>query len=161
MGATGFAGALVRTEEGKVAQTVQLGTGSTGKIRSFWGCLGLNIITFGIYYYIWYFKINDELKEIGRAKGDPPLAGSSPANSLIAMLFGWILIVPPFISLYRTNKRIKRGEKLGGVSHTLPPMLTFILVFPLGILVIPSLIAYSMQIKHLNQALMAASGARV
>jgi hypothetical protein len=144
-----------------MAQTVQLGAGVTGKIRSFWGFVGLNIITLGIYYYFWYFNINEELKEIGRAKGDPELAGSSPVNSLMAILFGWIIIVPPFISIYRTSKRIKRAEKLGGVSDTLHPGLTFILIFPLGILVIPAYIATYMIIKHQNRALIAASGARV
>ena len=144
-----------------MAQTVQLGTGSTGKLRSFWGGLGLNLITLGIYYYIWYFKVNDELKEIGRAKGDQELAGSSPANSLVAVLFGGLLIIPPFISIYRTGKRIKRAEELGGVGDCLHPTFAFLLLFPLGILIIPALYHYAYTIRHQNRALMAASGARM
>lgn len=100
-----------------MAQTVQLPTGAKGKLRSFWGCFGLSIITLGIYYYYWYYKINDEVKEIGRAKGDEKLIRSNPINSLLAIVIGGYIILPPFISLYRTNKRIKRAEKLGGVSY--------------------------------------------
>jgi hypothetical protein len=145
-----------------MAQTVQLGTGAKGKIRSFWAGLGLNIITLGIYYYYWYFQINDELKEIGRAKGDEELANSSPINSLIAILFGGILLlIPPLVSIYRTGNRIKRAEQLGGVSDTLHPMFSFLLVFPFGILIIPALYHYAYVTKHQNRALMAASGARV
>jgi len=145
-----------------MAQTVQLGTGAKGKIRSFWAGLGLNIITLGIYYYYWWFQINDELKEIGRAKGDEELANSSPINSLMAVLFGGILLlIPPLVSIYRTGKRVKRAEQLGGVSDTLHPMFSFLLVFPFGILIIPALYHYAYLTKHQNRALMAASGARV
>ncbi|HEV3128760.1 MAG TPA: DUF4234 domain-containing protein [Solirubrobacteraceae bacterium] len=145
-----------------MAQTVQLGTGAKGKIRSFWVGLGLNIITLGIYYYYWYFQINEELKEIGRAKGDQELADSSPINSLIAILFGGILLlIPPLVSIYRTGKRIKRAEQLGGVSDSLHPLFSFLLVFPFGILIIPALYHYAYVTKHQNRALMAASGARV
>jgi hypothetical protein len=145
-----------------MAQTVQLGTGAKGKIRSFWVGLGLNIITLGIYYYYWYFQINEELKEIGRAKGDQELADSSPINSLIAILFGGILLlIPPLVSIYRTGKRIKRAEQLGRVSDSLHPLFSFLLVFPFGILIIPALYHYAYVTKHQNRALMAASGARV
>jgi hypothetical protein len=149
---------LFQTKEGGMALEVRLGTGATGKLRSFWVGLGLNIITLGIYYYYWYFQINDELKEMGRARGDEELASSKPINSLIAVLFGGILIVPPFVSIYRTGKRIQRAEQLGGVRHDNHPGLAFLLAFPLGLLIIPALLHYAMITKHQNQALMAASG---
>ena len=145
-----------------MAQTVQLGSGGKGKIRSFWAGLGLNIITLGIYYYYWYFQINDELKEIGRSSGDQELAESSPINSLMAILFGgFLLAIPTLISVYRTGKRVKRAERLGGVKDCLHPTFSFLLVFPFGILIIPALYHYAYMTKHQNRALMAASGARV
>jgi hypothetical protein len=149
---------LFQTKEGDMALEVRVGTGGTGKLRSFWVGLGLNIITLGIYYYYWYFQINDELKEIGRAGGDEELASSKPINSLMAILFGGILILPPFVSIYQTGKRIQRAEKLGGVKHDIHPVWAFLLAFPLGILIIPGLIHYAMITKHQNQALLAASG---
>ena len=141
-----------------MALEVRLGTGATGKIRGFGAGLGLTIITLGIYHYYWYFQINDELKEVGRAKGDGELAASKPINSLMAILFGGLLIVPPWVSVYRTCKRVKRAEELGGVKHTIHPMWALALLFPLGILIIPALFHYSIVTKHQNRALLAASG---
>jgi hypothetical protein len=53
------------------------------------GVLGLMLITLGIYFLYWYWKINDELREFEHNES------ISPTRSLMAMLFGWILIVPP------------------------------------------------------------------
>jgi hypothetical protein len=145
-----------------MAQTVQLGSGGKGKIRSFWAGFGLNIITLGIYYWYWYFQINDELKEIGRSQGDPELAESKPINSLLAVLLGgYLLAIPALISIYRTGKRIKHAERLVGVKDCLHPTFSFLLVFPFGILIIPALYQFAYVTKHQNRALMAASGARV
>ncbi len=44
-----------------------------GKTRSFWAGFGLSCITLGIYYFVWYYRLNDELKRVGTAKDDPPL----------------------------------------------------------------------------------------
>src|SRR5260370_17119635 len=99
---------------------------------------------------------------MGGAKGEEELANSSPINSLMGVLFGGILLlIPPLVSIYRTGKRIKRAEQLGGVGDTLHPTFAFLLVFPFGILIIPALYPYAYLTKHQNRALMAASGARV
>jgi hypothetical protein len=143
-----------------MAQEIELGQGGMGKIRSFWVGLGLTVITLGIYYYVWYYLINDELKDIGAAKGDQNLAGSSPTNSVIAVLLGGLLIVPPFISVYNTGNRIKRAQLLGGMDQTraINPVLAFLLAFPGGILIIPAFIHYWYITKHQNAAVRAAGG---
>ena len=57
------------------------------------GVLGLSIITLGIYWIVWYYKINVEIQ---RAENDQTM---SPMRSLMAMIFGWLIIVPPFIAI--------------------------------------------------------------
>jgi Domain of unknown function (DUF4234) len=78
-----------------MAQEVEFGRGGTGKIRSFWVGFGLAIVTLSIYYFCWYYFVNDELKDIGIAEDDQNLANSSPAQSVLAVLIGGWLIVPP------------------------------------------------------------------
>lgn len=66
------------------------------------GVLGLAFITLGIDGLYWYYKINDEIR---RFEKDESI---SPVRSLMAMLFGWIIIVPPFIAMYNTAQHIQR-----------------------------------------------------
>jgi drug/metabolite transporter (DMT)-like permease len=143
-----------------MAQEVEFGGGGVGKVRSFWVGLGLAVITFGIYYYVWYYLINDELKDIGIAKGDQNLAESSPTMSVIAVLVGGFVLIPPFISIYNTGNRIRRAQLLTGVDRdrAINPVAAFLLAFPGGILIIPAFIHYWYITKHQNAAVRAAGG---
>jgi hypothetical protein len=143
-----------------MAQLVEFGTGGIGKVRSFWVGLGLALITLGIYYYVWYYLINDELKDIGIAKGDQNLAQSSPTNSVIAVLVGGFLVVPPLISIYNTGQRIQRAERISGIEldRAINPVTALLLAFPGGILIIPAFIHYWYITKHQNAAVRAAAG---
>jgi len=89
------------------------------------GVLGLSLITLGIYFFYWYWKINDELSTFGH---DDTI---SPTRSLMAILFGWIIIVPPFIALYNTAKHVQNDEQRLGIQPQLEPALTivFLLLF--------------------------------
>lgn len=143
-----------------MAQEVQFGNGGIGKVRSFWVGLGLAVITFGIYYYVWYYLINDELKDIGSAKGDQNLASSSPAMSVAAVLVGGLIIVPPLISIYNTGNRIRRAQLLCGIEpdRAISPVIAFLLAFPGGLLLIPAIIHYWYITKHQNAAVRSAGG---
>jgi hypothetical protein len=143
-----------------MAQEVEFGSGGLGKVRSFWVGLGLTIVTFGIYYYVWYYLINDELKDIGIAKGEQNLAQSSPAMSVVAVLVGGFVLVPPLISVYNTANRIRRAQLLCGIdrNRAINPVLAFLLAFPGGVLIIPALIHYWYITKHQDAAVRAAGG---
>ncbi len=145
-----------------MAQEVEFigGGAGEGKVRSFWVGLGLSVVTLGIYYYVWYYLINDELKDIGITKDDQSLAQSSPAMSVFAVLVGGMVIVPPFISIYNTGNRIKRAQRLAGIDRgrTINPVLALLLAFPGGLLVIPAFVHYWYITKHQNAAVRAAGG---
>lgn len=85
------------------------------------GVLGLTFITFGIYGFYWYYKINDELRRYER---DDTI---SPTRSLMAVLFGWIIIVPPFIALYNTGKHVQGVEQHRGIQPQLEPALVIVI----------------------------------
>ena len=92
------------------------------------GVLGLSIITFGIYWIVWYYKINVEVQ---RFEKDQTM---DPMRSLMAMIFGWLIIVPPFIAMYNTAKHVQAMETRLGIQQTLEPALTIVLMvlFSLG-----------------------------
>ena len=47
---------------------------------SFW-----TILTLGIYTMVWYYRINREVRDFGRAHGDEKLANSNPVLSILAV----------------------------------------------------------------------------
>ena len=86
------------------------------------GVLGLSVLTLGVYFFVWYYKINDELR---RAENND---GISPMRSLMAMIFGWIVIVPPFIAMYNTAKHVQSLETRRGTGQTIEPTLAVALM---------------------------------
>jgi hypothetical protein len=74
---------------------------------------------FLVYPQVWYYRINRELRDYGRAQGDEDLADSNPTMSVLAVTIGALVIVPPFVSWYRATKRIQRAEELAGTGPQL------------------------------------------
>jgi len=109
-----------------VAEFVQI-NGEAYKKRGPLGVLGLTVITFGIYYFYWYYKINDELRRYER---DDSI---SPTRSLMAVLFGWIIIVPPFIAMYNTAQHIQQIEQREAIQPVIEPVLVIVFLLLLGI----------------------------
>jgi uncharacterized membrane protein len=113
------------------AQDVQIaGTEATAKLRSPVWVVVFSIITLGIYSIFWYYFINREMADLGRAKNAPEL-GDSPGKSVLAITLGALIIVPAIISIYNTFKRAHTAQKLVGV----PPLngwIALILILLLG-----------------------------
>jgi Domain of unknown function (DUF4234) len=91
------------------------GTGTQGKIRNPLGVIALSFVTLGIYSIFWYYFVNKEMAAVGRARNSDEL-GDSPGTSVLAVTLGGLLIVPAFISLYNSWKRLNSGERLNGLS---------------------------------------------
>jgi hypothetical protein len=100
-----------------MAQEVQIaGTQATAKIRSPWAAALLPFPTLSIYYFVWYYKINREMADLGRAHGKTDELGDSPGTSLLATTLGALIIVPALISTYNTAKRIQAAQRLYGIQ---------------------------------------------
>ena len=98
-----------------MAEVLNIG-GQEFKKRSPIGVWLLALVTLGIYYFVWYYKINDEAR---RYLGDEEI---KPVVALLAVLVGWILLlIPPFVSTYRTGQRIQRMQEKAGVTDTISP----------------------------------------
>lgn len=112
--------------------------GQTFKKREPLGVLGLTLITFGIYGFYWYYQVNDEIRRYTRDES------ISPTRSLMAILFGWIIIVPPFIAVYNTAQHVQAIERREGIQPIIEPALVVIFMLLLSIIV-----GFYMQ-AHLN-----------
>lgn len=86
------------------------------------GVLGLSFITLGIYFFYWYYKVNEEIQ---RFEHDESI---SPVRSLMAILFGWIIIVPPFIAMYNTAKHVRTIEERLSMPSQLEPALVIVIM---------------------------------
>jgi hypothetical protein len=128
-----------------MAETVTI-EGQEYLARNPWGVAGLSLITLGIYWFYWYYKINDELRRFSHDES------INPTRSLMAVLFGWIIIVPPFIAMWNTAKHIEASEGRVGVTNAIEPVLVIVIIFVLSIAN-----GVYMQ-EHLNRVWTAAQG---
>ncbi len=98
--------------------------GRAGKTRNiFLVWLVWPLITLGIYYFVWYYKINREAHDF-----DPQIE-VQPGLSLLAVLLGPFIIVPPFVSIYRTGERIAQMQRTAGLTPTCQGWLGLALTF--------------------------------
>jgi hypothetical protein len=94
----------------------------------------LNFLPFyGIFYY--YF-INKELAELGKARGTDEL-GDNPMMSVLAVFPGVLLFaIPTIISFWGTWKRHQKAREMFGVQagiDNVPGFLLYLFIAPVGI----------------------------
>jgi hypothetical protein len=116
-----------------MAEERQVGTTHV-KIRNPFGVFVLSMVTFGIYYVVWYYKVNRELRD---AAG----IDVSPIVAAMAISIGWFIVVPPFVSWYRTFERIRSAQQQAGTSEV-NPILGFIL-FLVAVVFLPVEVLYA------------------
>lgn len=111
----------------------------------------LTLLTLGLYAIYWVFRTAEHLRDYGRAH-DRDL-GQRPGMTLLAMTAGWLVIVPPFVAMYRQARRLQQAQRLAGT-----PAMNGWLALVLYLVVSPVLFAYEQ--SELNKV-WAADGAPV
>lgn len=97
-----------------MAQELQIAGGeSTAKVRNPVAVAVLAVVTLGIYLVCWWYFINRELADLGRAKGTSEL-GDSPGKSTLALFPGALLIVPAIWTTVTTFQRVQAAQRLTG-----------------------------------------------
>jgi len=109
--------------------------GTTVKVRNPFLVFVWSLVTLGIYYLVWYYKINRELRD---AAG----VDVSPVVAVVAISIGWIVIVPPFVSWYRTFTRITEAQRAAGITSEANPILGFIL-YVIAVFFVPVEVIYA------------------
>jgi hypothetical protein len=94
-----------------------------------------SLLTLGIYYFVWYYKVNRELRD---AAG----INVSPGIALLAVSLGWLILVPPFVSWYRTFQRIAEAQRKEGLGNEANPILGFIL-YVIAVFFLPVEVIYA------------------
>jgi len=121
-----------------MAQELQIaGAGSTAKVRNPIAVAVLVVITLAIYLVFWWYFINRELADLGRAKGTSEL-GDSPGKSTLALFPGALLIVPALWTTVTTFKRVQTAQRLTGAQMPINGWLGLVLY----IVISPVLYAY-------------------
>jgi Domain of unknown function (DUF4234)/Protein of unknown function (DUF2510) len=95
----------------------------------------LSTITLSVYAWFWWYYVNRELRDLGRARGAPEL-GDNPALSALAVSLGSLVVVPPFVSAYNGCRRIQAAQRLSGQPEALNGWIAlalFVLIFITGI----------------------------
>jgi hypothetical protein len=90
--------------------------------------IGLSLITLGIYHVFWWYFINREMADLGRARGRTDL-GEEPWLSVLAFTLGVLIIIPPFVTYWRTCKRVETAQNVVLGSNNFSPLLAFLLIF--------------------------------
>ena len=117
-----------------MAQQLDVGTTQV-KLRGPWAVFFLSLVTLGIYYLVWYYKINRELRDAGDQDVSPGIA-------LLAITLGALIIVPPFVSVYRTFRRIRAAQEAVGLPDPVLPWVGFLL-FVLAYVFLPFELVYA------------------
>jgi Domain of unknown function (DUF4234) len=95
-----------------MAEQVQINGGpGTAKIRHPVAVAALSLVTIGIYFLYWWYQVNREMVDLGRARNAEGL-GDNAWLSFLAMFPGFLIIVPPYFSLYNAVQRIKRAQEV-------------------------------------------------
>lgn len=96
---------------------------SVGKDRSPAAVLGFSFLTLGIYFLVWYYKINKEI-----TRHDPSIK-VRPGLSVLAA----ILPIFNLVSGYSTAARIRQMQLDDGQTQTISPVVALLLQIFLGI----------------------------
>jgi hypothetical protein len=84
---------------------------SPGKLRNPVVVGVLTFVTLGIYTVVWWYLINREMAEHGRARDRTDL-GDDPARSTLALFPGSIVVVPGVWTTVTTFQRIQAAQRL-------------------------------------------------
>jgi hypothetical protein len=97
-----------------MAEEIQIpGAGATAKVRSPLAVAVLSIVTIGIYLLFWWYFVNREMADLGRARGTDEL-GDNPTLSTLALFPGALVVVPAIWTTVTTFRRVQAAQRLTG-----------------------------------------------
>jgi hypothetical protein len=103
-------------------------TGRMGKSRNiFLVWLIWPLITLGVYHFVWWYKINREAQDLDAG------IEVSPAIAVVAVTLGALIIVPPWVSIFKTGDRIAQMQSAAGMPATCNGLLGLVASFFFGL----------------------------
>ena len=120
-----------------MAEEVPIGSEKPAKIRSVWFVALIGLITLGIYFVFWWYFINREMADYGRAKDRHEL-GDSPGKSVLAITLGALILVPAIMSIVNTFRRVQTTQRMTGETSVINGWIGVLLLFVIS----PAFYAY-------------------
>jgi uncharacterized protein YacL len=120
------------------------------KRRNPWGVFLLSFITLGIYHFVWWYKINNEMNNYG--------VENNPTTATLAITLGAFVIVPPFVSIYKTADRIRMTQERAVATERMIAVLGLVLFLVVGSFAV---VYYQSQLNKAWDSLAQAPGAEV
>jgi hypothetical protein len=108
----------------------------------------VSLLTLGAYQVFWPYAVNRDLNEYGKRLGPSSGLRVRPWLSVLALTLGALVIVPPFVTIWRTFRRIQRAGVLAGVERPLEPWLGLVLLLGAIVWVVPIVVLYEQ--GHVN-----------
>ena len=123
--------ATVAAPQPHMSGRVELAPGATAKIRHPVAVAILSVITFGIYIVYWWYSINKELADYGRARDTNEL-GDNPTMSTLAVFPGVLLVVPALWTGVTTFQRVQASQRLTGQNpiNGWIGLILYLVIFP-------------------------------
>lgn len=88
--------------------------------RNYWIWYAVTIVTLGIGSVVWYYLINRDAKRLADEKR------WSPAVSVVAYTVGGLVVIPLFVSIWRTWSRVRQATHADGMRAGAQFCLSFI-----------------------------------
>jgi membrane protease YdiL (CAAX protease family) len=121
-----------------VAEHVPIpGSAQGAKIRNVFAVAILSVVTLGIYVVFWWYFVNREMADLGRARQTNEL-GTSPWTSVLAVTLGALVIVPAIMSIIGTFRRVQATQRLTGQTQVINGWLGLVLL----VVIAPAFYAY-------------------
>src|SRR5919108_5721282 len=76
-----------------------------------------SLLTVFVYAIWWVYVTAKHLSHYGRARGYD--LGQKPGNTLLAVTFGLLILVPPLVALWRLTRRVQQAQRIAGCDETL------------------------------------------
>jgi len=103
-------------------------TGRIGKTRNiFLVWLVWPFLTLGIYHLVWWYKVNREARDLDNQ------IEVSPGVAVVAISVGALIIVPPFVSIFKTGERIGAMQEAAGLPRSCNGLIGLIASFVAGL----------------------------
>ena len=110
---------------------VDLAPGAKAKIRSPIWVAVFALITLGIYVVFWWYYVNRELADYGRARSTPEL-GDNPTLSTLAVFPGGLIVIPALWTGVTTFQRVQTAQRIQGQSpiNGWIGLILYLVIFP-------------------------------
>jgi len=95
----------------EISGTVELAPGASAKIRSPLLVAMLTVITLGVYIVFWWYFVNRELADYGRARNTNEL-GDNPTMSTLGVFPGALIVVPALWTGVTTFQRVQAAQRI-------------------------------------------------